>query len=402
MSAAFHSLTARVMEAEHLWRPRPFASRTLQWMEDWPRLADELLRLSEEEVSKLDQNPLLLRERVPELRDWVDWWESELDSHMDEKPPPALPHTMRGIPARKREQIEWFTEALTQQTNLNKNESWIEWCAGKGYLASALLNRCGIQVTCLEKSARILRAGEKHRAYPGLTYHQCDVTKSEVFPLLQHATGVVGLHACGTLTDRLLEVGIQAQIPHLFVSPCCYHAGAGNERIRWSTHGKNQGPRLSAQELRLVTAETVHARSALRQRRKREMEFRLGLEEWRYKLTGEPQYIPQGNFSSSVFQNSFSDFLAIGCARLGIEAPTSQSLAETFQKAGQNRAADVRRLALLRGLFRRPLEKWINLDRVEGLRERGHDASLSTFCSEKITPRNYLIHVHTRGERTGA
>jgi hypothetical protein len=53
--------------------------------------------------------------------------------------------------------------------------------------------------------------------------------------------------------------------------------------------------------------------------------------------------------------------------------------------------AQVRNLELLRGLFRRPLELWLVLDRALFLQEQGYGVRLGTFCETPLTPRNLLI-----------
>jgi len=53
--------------------------------------------------------------------------------------------------------------------------------------------------------------------------------------------------------------------------------------------------------------------------------------------------------------------------------------------------AEVRNLELLRGLFRRPLELWLNLDRALFLVEQGYVVRLGSFCETAFTPRNLLL-----------
>jgi len=55
------------------------------------------------------------------------------------------------------------------------------------------------------------------------------------------------------------------------------------------------------------------------------------------------------------------------------------------------RLAQVRNLELLRGLFRRPLEIWLLLDRALYLQEAGYQVQLGEFCATSLTPRNLLL-----------
>ena len=62
-----------------------------------------------------------------------------------------------------------------------------------------------------------------------------------------------------------------------------------------------------------------------------------------------------------------------------------------LEDAGWQRLAHVRNLELLRGLFRRPLELWLVLDRALFLFEQGYSVRLGTFCESALTPRNFLL-----------
>ena len=62
-----------------------------------------------------------------------------------------------------------------------------------------------------------------------------------------------------------------------------------------------------------------------------------------------------------------------------------------LEHTGWQRLAEVRNLELVRGLFRRPLELWLLLDRALLLEEQGYRVRLGTFCPSQLTPRNLLL-----------
>ena len=53
--------------------------------------------------------------------------------------------------------------------------------------------------------------------------------------------------------------------------------------------------------------------------------------------------------------------------------------------------AQVRNLELVRGLFRRPLEIWLLLDRALYMQEAGYRVEIGLFCPAALTPRNILL-----------
>ncbi|HSX89405.1 MAG TPA: SAM-dependent methyltransferase, partial [Pseudomonas sp.] len=64
---------------------------------------------------------------------------------------------------------------------------------------------------------------------------------------------------------------------------------------------------------------------------------------------------------------------------------------QALENQGWQRLAEVRNLELVRGLFRRPLELWLLLDRALYLQEQGYGVHLGLFCPSQLTPRNLLL-----------
>ena len=62
-----------------------------------------------------------------------------------------------------------------------------------------------------------------------------------------------------------------------------------------------------------------------------------------------------------------------------------------LEAAGWKRLAQVRNLELVRGLFRRPLEVWLVLDRALYLKENGYEVQVGEFCDSQLTPRNLMM-----------
>ena len=62
-----------------------------------------------------------------------------------------------------------------------------------------------------------------------------------------------------------------------------------------------------------------------------------------------------------------------------------------LEAAGWERLAQVRNLELVRGLFRRPLELWLVLDRALYLSDNGYEVQVGEFCDSQLTPRNLMV-----------
>ncbi len=64
---------------------------------------------------------------------------------------------------------------------------------------------------------------------------------------------------------------------------------------------------------------------------------------------------------------------------------------QQLEQQGWQRLAQVRNLELLPGLFRRPLEVWLLLDRALFMQEQGYRVQVGQFCEQQLTPRNLLL-----------
>ena len=177
----------------------------------------------------------------------------------------------------------------------------------------------------------------------------------------------------------------------LACAPCCYHALGGAKQYHpRSLAGRDSGLPLSQHNLRLATAHEVIARPSIRRARRQEMAWRLGLDLLVRESTGEDLYQPQGPFSRAMLDQSFDAFCRAAAEKRSLRLPPNFSK-EKAEAAGWERARVVRGLALVRGLFRRPLELWLVLDRALHLVEQGRKVQINQFCDSTISPRNLLL-----------
>ena len=194
------------------------------------------LELDESEGIALQSNPEALQSWMiqslersdPALADAIRGMESVLSnmpsplsnaspssplSNVSPSSPPSRrtqPRAARGIPGRKWEQIQRFTTLMPPIPGHDKQNTIVDWCSGKGYLARGL-HACGCcsEVHCLELDAALCAAGEAHaraKALP-IAFHEYDVLGSAPLPAalrVPHITHTA-LHACGELHRTALR-----------------------------------------------------------------------------------------------------------------------------------------------------------------------------------------------------
>ncbi|MBC3257371.1 methyltransferase [Pseudomonas paralactis] len=385
VEARFQALDAFLIEHQGLWRPRPFTQLQLSWETEHPELSQWLRRrsLADAEASHNHPHDLPAPAPFPQLAAHalrlgaVD----KLPTHTLE---PARHRLNVDVPGRKWQQIEAFGAALTfAQTPAH----WLDWCAGKGHLGRRLLQP-GQRLTCLEYDPALIASGQALSDHHGLPAAHClqDVM-ADVAIAPEHTP--VALHACGDLHVRLLQLASAAGCKQMALAPCCYNRINADRYQALSTAGRASLLALSVDDLGLPLSETVTAGNRVRQQRDTSMARRLGFDRLQRQLRGCDDYLPTPSLPASWLDKSFADYCRELANLKGLS--TGEQDWPALEAHGWQRLAEVRNLELVRGLFRRPLEIWLVLDRALFLTEQGYNVEVGSFCEPALTPRNLMV-----------
>ena len=385
VEARFQALDAFLIEYQGLWRPRPFTQLQLPWETEHPELSQWLRKrsLAEAEASHNQPHDLPAPTPFPQLAAHalrlatVD----KLPTHTLE---PARHRLNVDVPGRKWQQIEAFGAALTfTQTPAH----WLDWCAGKGHLGRRLLQP-GQQLTCLEYDPALIASGQALSARHGLpaTHHLQDVMAEDA---IQPEHTPVALHACGDLHVRLLQLASAAGCKQLALAPCCYNRITADRYQAVSAAGRASLLQLSIDDLGLPLSETVTAGNRVRQQRDTSMARRLGFDQLQRQVRGCDDYLPTPSLPASWLDKSFADYCQELASLKGLSTGVQDW--QALEAHGWQRLAEVRNLELVRGLFRRPLELWLVLDRALFMVEQGYNVEVGSFCEPSLTPRNLMV-----------
>ena len=200
----------------------------------------------------------------------------------------------------------------------------------------------------------------------------------------------VALHACGDLHVRLLRLASAAGCAQLAVAPCCYNRIAAEHYQALSAPARASTLQLSRDDLRLPLAETVTAGQRMRRQRDLSMARRLAFDLLQRQQRGVDDYLPTPSLPTSWLDKDFASYCRDLADLRGVTVSGPVDW-PALEDAGWQRLAQVRNLELVRGLFRRPLELWLLLDRALFLEEQGYQVRLGTFCAHELTPRNLLL-----------
>ncbi|WP_163907789.1 methyltransferase [Pseudomonas frederiksbergensis] len=387
--ARFAALDAFLIEHQALWKPRPFTHLRLPWETSYPSLSSWLRGRSLEHAENSHNQPCLLN--APEPFASLAALSLELSS-VGELPGHELAvagHRLNvDVPGRKWQQIEAFASRL-QFAEAPKH--WLDWCSGKGHLGRRLL-QTGQQLTCLEYDPTLVLSGQalSQRHQMHALHVEQDVLAANTASLLNAEHTPVALHACGDLHVRLLQLASAVGCKQLAVAPCCYNRISLATYEALSSAGSRSDLQLSLEDLALPMSETVTAGARVRRQRDTSMARRLAFDLLQRQLRGIDEYLPTPSLPSTWLDKSFADYCHHLAAHKELSTIGPQDW-PALEAAGWQRLAEVRNLELLRGLFRRPLELWLVLDRALFLSERGYTVRLGTFCETPLTPRNFLL-----------
>lgn len=385
VEARFAALDAFLIEHQGLWRPRPFTHLHLPWEHQHPELAQWLRQRTLADAEACHNHPYDLPAPAPfpQLAFQAAQLSAvgKLPAHALE---PARHRLNVDVPGRKWQQIEAFGAALNFAAT---PQHWLDWCAGKGHLGRRLLQP-GQHLTCLEYDPALIASGQALSDHHGLAVtHRLQDVMADVAISAEHTP--VALHACGDLHVRLLHVASAAGCKRLALTPCCYNRISAERYQALSTAGHASQLQLSVDDLGLPLTETVTAGNRVRQQRDTSMARRLGFDQLQRQLRGCDEYLPTPSLPTSWLDKPFADYCQ-ELARLKDLSTGEQDWA-ALEAHGWRRLTQVRNLELVRGLFRRPLELWLVLDRALFLKEQGYKVEIGTFCEPTLTPRNLMM-----------
>ena len=389
LAERFSELDAFLVQHQALWRPRPFTRMQLPWETELPQLARWLRSRSLDDAEAAHNHPATLAAPAPFPA------LAEQATALGSVEPLAIvrnPNTDTrqavDVPGRKWQQIQAFGSVLAFS---ERPRHWLDWCAGKGHLGRQLAT-CGDDLTCLERDAALVESGARLSLRSGINanHRQQDVMSDAARQFLSPTCTPIALHACGDLHVRLLRLGIEQGCRQLAIAPCCYNRIQGDRYQPLSGAARRSSLTLSRDDLSLPLSETVTAGARERRQRDRSMAWRLGFDLLQRELSGEDRYLPAPSLPASWLQKTFELYCGDLASLKQLPEPPAQDWA-ALERRGWQRLAHVRNLELLRGLFRRPLELWLLLDRALLLTENGYAVRLGTFCPTALTPRNLML-----------
>lgn len=384
----FKQYTDTLQKYRPFWQILPFACVDLPWQ--GTAVQQLLQQLTEPQLAALEQDPVaqqqLLQPYFPELFQLPGT--EKVSTKIAAAPLPALPFWLEnGVGGRKLQQISALCQHWPQQPL-----PVLEWCAGKGHLGRVLAHRFAQPVVSVEWQPSLCEQGTQLAEQFQLSqqFICADVLQHPLNGILQPQQQVVALHACGQLHISLLQQVVATGCQQLQLVPCCYHLISADCYQPLSAIAQQADLFLTKEDLKLVVQGQVTGGERTERLRHTEVLWRLAYDELRKQLTGKQAYQPLVSVAKHWFSGHFSAFAQWAAMQHGLMLPTKIDCEEYLQRA-RMRLELVKKIQLVRNLFRRPLELWLALDKAVFLQQHGYSVSLTEFCEYRLTPRNLLL-----------
>ncbi|MFD2177374.1 methyltransferase [Veronia pacifica] len=385
---SFEKIDRFLTRFQPLWRDKPFDFLELPWKEEFPTLCEWLNSQKLDTLAEWKQNSHCLAREIeqwiPELVETMEstsWPLSTKDKVYPDN------HLSTGIPGRKWQQINAFTESLTAE-----GENWLEWCGGKGFLGRLITQRTNAKVTTLEWQQSLCDQGADYAKQHQLKmdFVQSDAFSADSQQWVKDCDHAVALHACGDLHVTLINHATTAKIPAVSISPCCYHLIQAKVYQPLSEPARGSQLVLSKDDLKLPLQETVTAGNTVRNKRFIEVSFRLGFDLLQRSLLNTDTYLAVPSIKKSLLNEGFEAFCLWAATEKGLSLPENTDF-QSFLSKGEKRFYVVEQMETVRTVFRRLLESWLVLDRAMYLQQMGYHVEIGEFCHRSLTPRNILI-----------
>lgn len=398
MQTLFTQLSRYLAQTETFWRFEPFhvsLASSSPWRVQNSRLDQWLNGLSLLQITQFKQHPELLVKSVAPFIDDLSVMHQliseSLTDHLitKEDSKHSRLNLYQGVPGRKLEQIKALGQYVVHK---NQATSWLEWCAGKGYLGRFLANNSLYPVISFEYQNSLCIAGQAdaQRLELAMNFVQgdaFDVRHRDLFKPDQH---VVALHACGDLHVQMVKHVVDMSVKNVSFAPCCYHLTQTSHYQPLSILGKQMDLLLSQSELRIPVQETVTGGERVKRQRFLEMTYRLGWDELLRNELGFTNYQPTPSIKKSQLSEGFQAFCYWASEKKRIDLPSIDFT--KYEQQGVERFWRMEKLSLVQQVFRRLLEMWLILDKAIFLQQHGYQVSIGEFCSREVTPRNIVVY----------
>lgn len=271
--------------------------------------------------------------------------------------------------------------------------------SGVGNLSRVLASYYNIKSICLEKDDYFHSLGKKYveqfstkEGIQNIEFKQLALEEwhEEALNLIDPESMVLGLHACGTLSQRILETGALRKPKYILNFGCCYLLMNPQEDLNVSQFAKAHPHFIKYHGLTLAARFRTHFSIDEFRLKYKVKSYRYALHLFFYHELGIKDFVSVGDSKEKDYRQDFAHYALKKIKKLNLPVQYSAEQLNHFYQDPERQAL-LHKMFLantIRWQFGRALEQLILLDRAIYLEEQGYKVSLNIFFDEKLSPRN--------------
>lgn len=372
-----------------------------------------LRKLSHEELyeldclrdySKLEESPLKSLLNSLKENEVYETVEESLIRGVDELPSWAF----FKVKGKKQDEILAIANFLTKLRNKEGDfKHTVDIGGGVGHLSRTLAHYFGMEMISLDINTEFQEIGRSRlKKYPTpegakdvkFINHDfsIDLEGKENARIFSKDSFSLGLHTCGPLAVKHMQVASGNQTRGLLNFGCCYNKLDPKEHTNLSQFAKENNP-LQIESNCLTLATRGHQSMELEDfnQKKRVKFYRYCLQFYIDTVYGkEIDIIPIGDAHKRLYALSFSEYAIAKLTENNIPINLSPKELDQFFEDHQDTLEKLFLANVVRWQFGRALELYLLYDRAIMLQERGKEAKLMAFFNEVESPRNIGIWYH--------
>lgn len=272
---------------------------------------------------------------------------------------------------------------------------------GIGYMAQTLSNYFNLTVSSIDMDPVLQNTGklrnQKNAKDPSNKVNyinsQIDLKNLELKEIFTGKSLSLGLHTCGDLANSQIELTAQGKQKGLLNFGCCYYRLAKNNVVNISLEAKKNPISLNLFALTLATRAHKKLDHWDFEFKSKVKFYRYALHFYLYDVLGVKEFVSVGNSTEKLYNQDFATYTKEQLKRLNLSTTDQDDTLNAYfeKKEIQKLIYQMIYSGIIRGIFGRPLELYVLLDRCLYLEEHGYNVSLEEFFNEEVSPRNIGI-----------
>ncbi len=370
-----------------------------QWIE-------QLSNLTDEELWKVDcfQSSSPLPEG--ELKNWLDqlnelcvlpqYEYGELESLPD--------FAFNKVKGKKRHEILVLAKLLKEIQGDNNFSHLVDIGGGVGHLSRVMAHYKSIECISLDINKEFQTIGEKrlhkytkpaeHKNVTFITHDFThDLKEDQTREIFTDKSFSLGLHTCGPLALKHIDVATVNKTLGLINFGCCYNKLNPQTDCNISQYAKAHGLHLTDYAFTLACRGHSSMDFNAFKLKRRVKDFRYAIHIFFYKYLGYKEVVAVGDSDPKEYWGKFSSYVLAKLAKLGIDHSFTAGFIDEFfeNKPMQEYLRELFLCNVIRWQYGRSLELYLLIDRCLYLEEKGFSPSLLEFFDPSLSPRNIGI-----------